>query len=625
MAFNPSATTIAQELERITHAKTAIVDNLSALDYLPDNWECTSDGNPNAPQVRVEEIAAAVTPVGQSYTDTERVSHPGQFIVHKNFNRTLSVGGSISIPKGWHDGTGSVVSSQTDDDYKLTTLSATPTKSTQNYNASDSGFYGYSTVAIDPIPTKYQDVSGVTAAAGNVLTGKSFVTSNGTLTAGTMANNGAVAATVGYGGSYTIPAGYHNGTGTVTDTTPAINASIGGTASAGSATAVITNSDSVATITDISGKTAGTDYWGVKATATTTAGGYTPKYTVTTAGYLGSTVTGSKQTVSVTADSTGKSIYIPKATFGTSGASTTVSSAGYIPKDAVVGTVSDVVGSIGGSASAGSATAAITNVNSINTTTNISGKTAGTDYWQIKATATGTKGTYTPKYTVTTAGYLGETVNGTAQDVNVTGDSTGKSIYIPKATFTTSSNIVKVSTAGYIPSGATAGTIPGINASIGGTIVTAGSATAAISNVNSMNTITDVSGKTAGTDYWAVKATATGNNASYKPVYTVATGGYLGSTVNGTATSVTVNSDTTGKTIYIPKATFSTSGADTTVATAGYIPANTKVSNMTNRGAVSGSIDGLNTTSYTIQAGYHNGSGTVTFDPTAIVTALAAI
>lgn len=33
---------------------------------------------------------------------------------------------------------------------------------------------------------------------------------------------------------------------------------------------------------------------------------------------------------------------------------------------------------------------------------------------------------------------------------------------------------------------------------------------------------------------------------------------------------------------------------------------------MTNNGAVSGSIDGLITMSYSVPAGYHNGSGTVT-------------
>ena len=123
----------------------------------------------------------------------------------------------------------------------------------------------------------------------------------------------------------------------------------------------------------------------------------------------------------------------------------------------VIGAVN---GSIGGSPSSGSATAVITNTNSITTITDITGKTAGTDYWQIKATATGSAGSYTPKYTVNTAGWIASTVNGTAQTVSVTSDSTGKSIYIPKATFTTvNGNQIKVSSAGYIPKDAIAGTI----------------------------------------------------------------------------------------------------------------------------------------------------------------------
>lgn len=121
-------------------------------------------------------------------------------------------------------------------------------------------------------------------------------------------------------------------------------------------------------------------------------------------------------------------------------------------------TVRSVSGSIGGSAASGSATAVITNTNSINTITDLTNKTAGTDYWQIKATATGTAGSYTPKYTVSTSGWLASTVNGTAQTVSVNGDSTGKSIYIPKATFSVSGSAVNVSTAGYIASG-TVGTI----------------------------------------------------------------------------------------------------------------------------------------------------------------------
>ena len=121
-------------------------------------------------------------------------------------------------------------------------------------------------------------------------------------------------------------------------------------------------------------------------------------------------------------------------------------------------TVKAVSGSIGGSASGGSATAVITNTDSVNTISDITNKTAGTDYWQIKATATGTAGSYTPKYTVSTAGWIASTVTGTAQTVSVSSDSTGQSLYIPKATFTVSQNKVNVSTAGYIASG-TVGTI----------------------------------------------------------------------------------------------------------------------------------------------------------------------
>ena len=45
---------------------------------------------------------------------------------------------------------------------------------------------------------------------------------------------------------------------------------------------------------------------------------------------------------------------------------------------------------------------------------------------------------------------------------------------------------------------------------------------------------------------------------------------------------------------------------------------------MVNNGAVAGTIDGLITTSYTVPAGYHNGSGTVKLTDD-IETALAAI
>ncbi len=55
-----------------------------------------------------------------------------------------------------------------------------------------------------------------TAVASDVLSGKTFSNSSGVGLTGTMTNRGAINQTLNAGGSYTIPAGYHNGSGKVT-------------------------------------------------------------------------------------------------------------------------------------------------------------------------------------------------------------------------------------------------------------------------------------------------------------------------------------------------------------------------------------------------------------------------
>lgn len=131
---------------------------------------------------------------------------------------TVQEGDTYTIPAGYHNGSGTVSGVSGGGNYNLQSKNATPTKKQQSITP-DSGYFGLSDVTVNAIPDIYQDVSSVTAAAGDVLTGKIIVTSNGTVTAGTMANNGAVsqvldATTI----SYTIPAGYHNGSGSVTIT-----------------------------------------------------------------------------------------------------------------------------------------------------------------------------------------------------------------------------------------------------------------------------------------------------------------------------------------------------------------------------------------------------------------------
>ena len=83
---------------------------------------------------------------------------------------SLNCGGSYTIPKGYHNGNGKVTGNS---------LSSQTT---------------------------------ATAAAENILTGKTAYV-NGSKVTGTMPDNGAKTASLNCGGSYTIPKGYHNGSG----------------------------------------------------------------------------------------------------------------------------------------------------------------------------------------------------------------------------------------------------------------------------------------------------------------------------------------------------------------------------------------------------------------------------
>lgn len=128
---------------------------------------------------------------------------------------TVQEGSTYTIPKGYHNGSGTVSGVAGGGNYTLQSKTATPTKKQQNITP-DSGYYGLSDVTVGAIPEAYQDVSSVTAAAGDVLTGKVIVLADGTVTTGTMANNGAVSKTLDATTiTYTIPNGYHSGTGTV--------------------------------------------------------------------------------------------------------------------------------------------------------------------------------------------------------------------------------------------------------------------------------------------------------------------------------------------------------------------------------------------------------------------------
>lgn len=147
---------------------------------------------------------------------------------------------TYTVPKGYHNGSGSVkiadaeqakiisgniksgitilgvAGSYAGEAAKLQHKSVTPTESEQTIVA-DEGYTGLSDVTVEAIPDNYADISGTTASAADVLATKIFTGSNGEQTAGTMANNGGVSKQIDglTETSYTIPAGYHNGSGTV--------------------------------------------------------------------------------------------------------------------------------------------------------------------------------------------------------------------------------------------------------------------------------------------------------------------------------------------------------------------------------------------------------------------------
>lgn len=124
-------------------------------------------------------------------------------------------GDTYTIPKGYHNGSGTVSGVSGGGNYTLQSKKVTPTKAQQNVTP-DSGYYGLSDVTVDAIPETYQDVSPVTAGAADVLANKIIVDATGKPVTGTMTNNGAVDKTLDVTTtSFTVPKGYHSGSGTV--------------------------------------------------------------------------------------------------------------------------------------------------------------------------------------------------------------------------------------------------------------------------------------------------------------------------------------------------------------------------------------------------------------------------
>lgn len=175
---------------------------------IPEAYQDTSSVTATAADVLTSKVF--VTAAG--------VVTPGEMVNNGAVDKTLDVTTiTYTIPKGYHSGNGKVK-------LVLETKTVTPTKSVQKVTPTSGKVL--SEVTVEAIPDKYQDVSGVTTTAANVLDGTYFVDKSGVLTEGIMPDNGAVNATIDglTTTSYTIPAGKHSGSGKVSLTNDIENA-----------------------------------------------------------------------------------------------------------------------------------------------------------------------------------------------------------------------------------------------------------------------------------------------------------------------------------------------------------------------------------------------------------------
>ena len=135
---------------------------------------------------------------------------PNNGAVSKTLDATTS-NQTYTVPSGYHNGSGKV-------SITLETKSATPTGSSQDITPTSGKVL--SKVTVNAIPSKYGDTTGDDAVAADLVVGvKAHTIVNGVATqiTGSMTDRGTVTATIDglTTTSYTIPAGKHSGSGTV--------------------------------------------------------------------------------------------------------------------------------------------------------------------------------------------------------------------------------------------------------------------------------------------------------------------------------------------------------------------------------------------------------------------------
>lgn len=206
---------IATEITRLQNLKTSLRTKLISMLGISSNADL--EDCVTAVEAIAEKGAAnaTISTVAQEITIEKGYHNGSGKIAIKSDERAKIIPGNIKAGVSVLGVTGTLATAES---IKIQEAkSVTPTKAAQSITP-DSGYDALAGVNVGAIPDNYADIDGVTAGAGDVLSGKVIVNSSGEEIAGTMANNGAVNTSINGTTvtSYTIPAGYHSGSGKVT-------------------------------------------------------------------------------------------------------------------------------------------------------------------------------------------------------------------------------------------------------------------------------------------------------------------------------------------------------------------------------------------------------------------------
>ena len=604
---------------------------------------------------------------------------------------SIQEGDTYTITRGYYDG-GTVTAVAGGGNYQLQAKGPiSPTKS-QITVSPDTGYYGLSSVTIGAIPAAYQDVTSVTATAADVLATKVFVNSSGTVVTGQMTNNGTVSrtldATTG-NQSYTIPAGYHSGSGAVnivletksatpTTSQQTIAPTSGKVLSAVTVNAIPSQYKDITNVTETADDvlypsviidSTGAEVTGTIETKTSSdmsvsggtvtapAGYYATDASISLgAGALSASATGSATISSITTsyDSVDNEFDITGSASISGTATASVSTAGY------VGTSTTGSGSTTGTASVAAAVPVIVGTTTITgtklytpsisrTTTTATGATnvgsgnastsKPTSGYFVSVKSAANNGTLTATPSVTSAGYGDEDHHGLVAATETVGANASAETYItvpggsaatPATTITTNPTISVNSsgliTASYSGSQSVTPTVSAgyVTAGTAGTISTTGSATSQLTTQGattyypSTTQQTIASGKyLTGTQTIAAVLLTNLSAGNIKDGVTVKVGD------SGDDDRVTAVAGTFTDASTVSSGQTAAAAAQIMAGYSAWVDGAEVKGSIVNRGAISGTIDGLTTMSYTIQAGYTSG-GTVTLTDD-IENALAAI